>query len=88
MTIIKHLEDDDIHKIFSNTPKQSTSEILNYGMIKYIKYEYANPADQIKKILEKNKVEKILLNRDLPADGKPISLDIGCATCRYPLLVC
>lgn len=58
---------------------------LDYGIINYIKYEYPNRADHAKKILEKDIVESYLRENSLPFDGKPISLDIGCATCRYPI---
>jgi 2-polyprenyl-3-methyl-5-hydroxy-6-metoxy-1,4-benzoquinol methylase len=80
---------DKLHEIFSIAAQQKTKEkttsALDYGIVKYIKYEYSSRSDHAKKILEKNIVERYLLNSHLPSEGKPISLDIGCATCRYPL---
>lgn len=69
------------------TDEQKLQDIqsIDYGMINYIKYEYPNRADQIKKILEKSAVEQLLSTIDTPRAEKPFSLDIGCATCRYPL---
>lgn len=65
--------------------KADITQSLAYGIVNYIKYEYPNRSDHAKKILEKKVVENYLQQSHLPSDGKPISLDIGCATCRYPL---
>ena len=81
--------DENRREVFSiatqKNKKKGMGKALDYGVINYIKYEYPNRSDHAKKILEKNIVEGYLLNSHLPSDGKPVSLDIGCATCRYPL---
>jgi len=59
---------------------------LDYSLIDYIKYEYPTRADSIKKLLEVHKVEEIINKIKLENEDEKISLDIGCATCRYPLL--
>jgi 2-polyprenyl-3-methyl-5-hydroxy-6-metoxy-1,4-benzoquinol methylase len=76
----------EIFQLASSTKgRNEIDKSLDYGVINYIKYEYPNRADHAKKILEKNIVESYLRENNLPSDGKPISLDIGCATCRYPI---
>lgn len=85
----RSLVGDGSREIFSiatqNKTKTDVTNALDYGVVNYIKYEYPNRSDHAKKILEKNVVEGYLLNAHMPSDGKPVSLDIGCATCRYPL---
>ncbi|HTK08300.1 MAG TPA: class I SAM-dependent methyltransferase [Ktedonobacteraceae bacterium] len=54
---------------------------LDYDLVTYIKYEYATRADETKKLLELDQVQRILLRFDITM-GR--SLDIGCATGRYP----
>jgi 2-polyprenyl-3-methyl-5-hydroxy-6-metoxy-1,4-benzoquinol methylase len=80
---------DKLNDMFSiaeqQKTKNKTTSILDYGLVKYMKYEYSSRSDHAKKILEKNIVEKYLLNSHFSSEDKPISLDIGCATCRYPL---
>jgi len=58
---------------------------ISYGWINYLKYEYPNRADNAKKILEKNSVSSFINAIKVHNNAKPVSLDIGCATCRYPL---
>lgn len=55
---------------------------LTYNLVTYIKYEYATRADETKKLLELDLVRKLLSR--FPIMGGH-SLDIGCATGRYPL---
>jgi hypothetical protein len=57
------------------------------SLIDYIKYEHPNRADHVKKILEQNITSGFLKTLTNSRDEKPKSLDIGCATCRYPLLL-
>ena len=58
---------------------------VDYGLINYIRYEYAERSDHAKKVLEMAAVDEILAGV-LPADPNADhrSLDIGCATCRWP----
>ncbi len=83
------LEDRNRNEIFSianqKKGKASFSQSVDYGVVNYIKYEYPSRSDHAKKILEKSAVENYLFNARFPSEGKPVSLDIGCATCRYPL---
>jgi len=73
--------DEFINKI---TLKENESNELTYDIVNYIKYEYPSRADKVKKSLE-HKVVKDYLNKEFtfPVVAKT-SLDIGCATCRYP----
>lgn len=73
--------DEFVNKIVSKNHKDSK---LTYDIVNYIKYEYPSSADKVKKVLE-HKVVKDYLNKifTFPVVNK-ISLDIGCATCRYP----
>jgi 2-polyprenyl-3-methyl-5-hydroxy-6-metoxy-1,4-benzoquinol methylase len=73
-----------MHKFFElfNSPHDNQENQLPYGMVKYAQYESAGFSSQVKKHLE-------LLNftnelKKYQFDDK-IALDIGCATCRYPL---
>jgi SAM-dependent methyltransferase len=69
-----------------HVPAQSSDQRdVSYGIVNYIKYEFANPADTAKKSLEKRLVESIIGQIPKQRSGRPESLDIGCATCRYPL---
>ncbi|MGF1487365.1 MAG: class I SAM-dependent methyltransferase [Prochloraceae cyanobacterium] len=72
--------------IFQNETENNGSESsLNYSLIDYLKYEYPTRADSTKKLLEFHKVQKILSQIDFKNKNDKTSLDIGCATCRYPL---
>ena len=88
-SLIEKLNEDGEIFACSDTPRVSDKVVkgsdLNYGVINYIKYEYPNYADHAKKILEKNTVDSIIRKLDLVQRSTPWSLDIGCATCRYPL---
>lgn len=74
-------------KINSNNCEKIDSEpSLKYSLIDYLKYEYPNRADSAKKLLELNQVKNIVNKLNLKDKSYKKSLDIGCATCRYPLL--
>lgn len=59
---------------------------LKYSLIDYVKYEYPNKADSVKKLLELSKVKQIIDRVNSKEQDDKKSLDLGCATCRYPLL--
>jgi SAM-dependent methyltransferase len=62
-------------------PERNTGQRTNYDLISYIKYANGSPADEAKKHFELRLVEAELRRRAIPL-GR--SLDIGCATGRYP----
>jgi SAM-dependent methyltransferase len=55
---------------------------LAYDQISYIQYEYGPPADEAKKLLEEHEMAGVL-SRQFSESGR--SLDIGCATGRWPI---
>lgn len=59
---------------------------VNYQYETYFKYEYGSFSDEVKKVLEKNIVEN-KVNNLIKENNKErlFSLDVGCATGRYPL---
>jgi 2-polyprenyl-3-methyl-5-hydroxy-6-metoxy-1,4-benzoquinol methylase len=80
----------DLLEETADTRKRRSAEVLAtdeiaYSFVDYIKYEVPNRAGQAKKSLEHFVVENHLRrDRFVADDCKPRSLDIGCATCRYP----
>lgn len=61
------------------------SKLIKYDIIDYVKYDYPSFADKVKKHLEHVEVAQIV-HREFGEDGSGCtSLDIGCATGRYPL---
>jgi 2-polyprenyl-3-methyl-5-hydroxy-6-metoxy-1,4-benzoquinol methylase len=72
--------------LFSNKKvKRRSSAKVDYGIINYVKYEYPSNADAAKKILEHAQVTTVISELIPNWSGGLKSLDIGCATCRYPL---
>lgn len=57
---------------------------LSYGLINYLKYEYSSNSDSAKKNLEFINFVREIEGFDF---NKKVALDIGCATCRYPLFL-
>lgn len=55
---------------------------LAYDQISYIQYEYGPPADEAKKLLEEHVMGGVIA-RSFARPGR--SLDIGCATGRWPI---
>jgi SAM-dependent methyltransferase len=55
---------------------------LAYDQISYVQYDYGPAADQAKKLLEEHGMNGVLSKR-FPEPGR--SLDIGCATGRWPI---
>ncbi|GGE63709.1 class I SAM-dependent methyltransferase [Priestia taiwanensis] len=89
--MIKEMKDSIIKTITS--PNKGTSnelngeidQLLGYKLINYLKYEYGSFSDERKKLLEISLVREIV-NNTIRNDGQQLtSLDIGCATGRYPL---
>ncbi|MGZ4162666.1 MAG: class I SAM-dependent methyltransferase [Tumebacillaceae bacterium] len=61
------------------------TESIGYRIVTYIKYDFACPADHAKKIMEKDLVTTYIEQHfDLAAAHTLRTLDIGCATGRYP----
>lgn len=60
-------------------------EAIPYSLINYMKYEEPDRAGRAKKTLEHSTVQWCLQDFAYSGGGNPKSLDIGCATCRYPL---
>jgi 2-polyprenyl-3-methyl-5-hydroxy-6-metoxy-1,4-benzoquinol methylase len=63
-------------------PRLGSRRQLGYDEISYIQYQYGPPADEAKKILEEHVMAGVLA-RLFPEPGR--SLDIGCATGRWPI---
>lgn len=70
--------------IFDSTKNNKNNE-LTYNLVKYIKYEYGSPSDEAKKSLEAFFVKKHIPH-NISSKLEKWSLDIGCATARYPLI--
>lgn len=64
-------------------PRESASRSINYQLVDYIKYEFADAVDAAKKLLEHACVRRALLPILHDGFGRR-SADIGCATGRYP----
>jgi len=76
---------DDISVFLRGSAATSASESnVDYGIINYIKYEFASRGDHAKKILEMAVVDEVMGQWKRDTRGTPVSLDIGCATCRWP----
>ena len=73
----------DMALVLASLRRNSHAKV-NYHLVDYIKYEFSGPADAAKKTLEHSRVEEAL-TRIYPSRRGLKSLDIGCATCRYPL---
>ncbi|MGB3465766.1 MAG: methyltransferase domain-containing protein [Cyclobacteriaceae bacterium] len=82
----------DLSLLNRSLRKEETRELnisqINYDITDYLLYEFAKGGDRAKKLLEQNKLEYRLHSfiDQWNDDELPISLDIGCATCRYPKL--
>lgn len=53
-----------------------------YDLVTYLKYEYAPPADEAKKLFEADLMEQVLSRYRINSGS---ALDIGCATGRWPM---
>lgn len=73
----------------SHSPLEEAGNGVEYSPLTYFRYEYSKRSDSAKKILERIEVEKFLSNQfgGMPVSVSPplCSLDVGCATGRYPL---
>jgi 2-polyprenyl-3-methyl-5-hydroxy-6-metoxy-1,4-benzoquinol methylase len=65
--------------------EQKKNNLFRYKISSYIKYEFGCFADEVKKALEKSLVYSYIKQWDrFSSSDKLLSLDIGCATGRYP----
>lgn len=76
---------DDV-SMFLEDPVQgkSTRQDVDYGLINYIKYEHPSRCDHAKKILEMSVVDELMEAHHELKSQPANSLDIGCATGRWP----
>lgn len=71
----------------SMPPMTVPAEGLDYDLVRLLKYEWASRADHAKKLLEHDRVLAHLHRLGaLPRQIGAVSLDIGCATGRYPAI--
>lgn len=78
------LAEDGLQRVVTENAAQviANQRTAAYDVITYIKYEFAPPADEVKKIFEFDLVRRFLDSRGI-TQGR--TLDIGCATGRWPL---
>lgn len=75
---------DDVSVFLSKNAAVDSEGEVDYGLINYIKYEFASRADHAKKLLEMAVIDELMIDARFATRGTPVSLDIGCATCRWP----